>query len=56
MDYLKWSAKAVWALVAPVAVTLINENRELVENWVAGIVAGAVTGALVWFQKNGPQP
>ncbi len=53
---LSYSAKALWGLIAPMVVVAINENRELVENWIAGIVAGAITGVVVWFQKNGPKP
>lgn len=55
-EYIKWSAKAIWGLVAPIVVVLINENREIVENWIAGTVAGVITAVLVWLQKNGPAP
>ncbi len=56
IDNLKYSAKAIWALFAPFIVVLINDNREWLENWVAGAVAGIISGIAVWFQKNGPKP
>ena len=56
MEYIKWSYKAVWGLVAPMLIVIINDNAEIVQNWIAGVVAGAITGVLVWLQKNGPKP
>ena len=56
MDYLKWSAKAIWAFVVPIIVTFIQANSEAVADWVAGVVGAALTAIVVWLQKNGPQP
>jgi hypothetical protein len=56
MDYVKYSAKAVWALVVPILITFIQANSEVVADWVAGLVGAALTAAVVWLQRNGPQP
>lgn len=56
MEYLKWSAKSLWGLVAPFAIMLINDNREWIEQWAAGAVASLLTFALVWLQTNAPDP
>lgn len=53
---LKWSAKSIWALLAPIAIVIINDNAEWIANQTAGIVAGLLTGLAVWLQPNGPSP
>lgn len=56
MDYIKWSAKAVWALIVPLLVTFLQANSEAIADWVAGVVGALITAVVVWLQKNGPQP
>ena len=56
MEYVKWSAKAIWALVVPLLITFIQTNQDTIETWVVGAVGAAITAVLVWLQKNGPQP
>ncbi len=56
MDYLKYSAKAVWGFIVPILVTFIQANSELVADWIAGAVGAVLTALVVWLQKNGPSP
>jgi branched-subunit amino acid transport protein len=56
IDYLKYSAKALWALVLPIAATFINDNKEWLANRTAGIVTGVLTAIVVWIQKNATKP
>lgn len=56
MEYIKWSAKAVWALIVPLLITFLQANSDAIADWVAGAVGAALTAIIVWFQKNGPAP
>jgi hypothetical protein len=56
MDYLKWSAKALWAFLIPIVVTFIQANQDAIADWGAGVIGAALTALVVWLQKNGPAP
>jgi hypothetical protein len=56
MEYIKWSAKAIWALIVPLLITFIQANQEAAVDWAVGVVGAAITALLVWLQKNGPAP
>ena len=56
LDYIKWSAKALVALVVPLIVTLIETNQDAIVDWAAGAVGAVITAGLVWLTRNGPQP
>ncbi len=56
MEYIKWSAKAIWAFIVPFLVTIIQTNSEAIVDWAAGLVGAVLTAVVVWLQKNGPAP
>jgi hypothetical protein len=56
MEYIKWSAKAIWALIVPLLVVLIQSNQEAVTEWAVGAIGAVITAVVVWLQKNGSAP
>jgi len=55
-DYLKYSAKALWALALPLLIPLINDAADWVSANAATWVAAVATGLVVWLQKNAAKP
>ena len=56
IDYLKYSAKAVWALALPLLIPLVNDAADWLSTNAEMWITAVATAVVVWLQKNAGKP
>ena len=56
IGYARYSAKAIWAAIVPIAVELAENIGGELQAATQAAVTAVVGAVIVWLQANGPKP